>query len=147
METESEIFVRVYTDDVPGANTLIQERKAEKKTYLHRMGFVRIGAYGVPLADRLCDRLRLEFGLRGRGEVIFADPKLMSVQAIEGAFRGRRTIPMPDGSPTPTRSTPPGVLGSDLRVRHHASCWMSWVSRSILFAKWLAMLISLFTRS
>lgn len=110
METESEIFVRVYMDDVPGANTLIQERKAEKKTYLHRMGFVRVGAYGVPLADRRCDRLRIEFGLRGRGEVVFADPKLMSVQAIEGAFRGRRIISQAEYDAMPPEARPPGVV-------------------------------------
>jgi hypothetical protein len=110
LETESEFFVRVYQDDAPASNQLITERKADKKTYLHRTGFVRVGAYGVPLADRPCARLRFEFGLRGRGTIHFADPKLMSVQAIEGAFRGRKVIPQAEYDAMPPASRPPGVV-------------------------------------
>jgi hypothetical protein len=109
-EAESEFFVRLYLDDDPNSNQLITERRAEKKTYLHRTGFVRVGAYGMPLADGPCERLRFEFGLRGRGSVLFADPKLMSVQAIEGAFRGRKIIPQAEYDAMPPEARPPGVV-------------------------------------
>lgn len=110
LESESEFFVRVYPDDTGASNLLISERKAEKKTYIHRTGFVRVGVYGVPLADHPVELLRFEFGLRGRGSVYFADPKLMSVQAIEGAFRGRRIMTQADYEALPPTERPQGVV-------------------------------------
>ncbi len=109
MESESEIFCRVYCDDDEGGNAMFSERKAEKRTYLHPTGFVRIGAYGQPLATDCRSHLLVEFGLRGRGEVVFADPKLMSVAALEGAFRGRKIIARSEYERLPPSERPVGA--------------------------------------
>ena len=110
LEVESACFVRVHADDDPAGTLLIQERDADKQTFLHRKGFVRIGAYGVPLADGPCGRLRFVFGLRGRGRVLFADPRLMSVQAIEGAFRGRPILSQAEYDALPPGARPPDAV-------------------------------------
>jgi hypothetical protein len=110
MEAESLIFCRVYADGADSGNELFSERKAEKKTYLHKRGFVRVGAYGMPLADQCRSTLRVEFGLRGRGEVILADPKGMSVAAIEGAFRGRPIMVQSEYERLPPADRPPGMI-------------------------------------
>lgn len=107
---DSEIFCRVYADGDPGGNAMFTERQAEKRTYLHPTGFVRLGAYGQPLAGECRSHLLVEFGLRGRGEVIFADPKLMSVAALEGAFRGRKVIARAEYERLPPAARPPGAV-------------------------------------
>ncbi len=109
LEPESEIFCHVYADGEPGGNAVFSEHSANKRTYLHQTGFVRLGAYGMPLADECNDHLRLEFGLRGRGEVIFADPKVMSVAALEGAFRGRKVITRSAYEALPAAERPVGA--------------------------------------
>ena len=60
----------------------------------------------MPLADCARRTLRVEIGLQGRGEVILADPKLMSVAAIEGAFRGRRIMQQSDYERLPPGERP-----------------------------------------
>ena len=91
-ETESEIFCRVLADGSATPTVLFTARKCDKPTFLHKKGFVRIGAYGVIPAKSCPGNLVVQLGLKGRGRVTFADPKLMSVGALESAFRGRKTI-------------------------------------------------------
>ena len=92
VERDSEVFCRVYSDGGTVPSTLFTERTANKKTYLHKTGFVRIGAYGKELSSSCNSNIIVQFGLSGRGSVAFADPKVMSVAALEGAFRGRQVI-------------------------------------------------------
>jgi len=90
--TESMVFCRVYEDDSDVANELVSARRANRPTFIHKKGFVRLGTYGARFSHDCRRQVRIELGLSGRGRVVFADPKLMSVAALEGAFRGRRMI-------------------------------------------------------
>jgi hypothetical protein len=54
-------------------------------------GFQRLGIYGLRLPDA-AGELELRFDLRGPGRVEVADPKLMSVAAVEAALRGARPV-------------------------------------------------------
>ncbi|MDA0578073.1 MAG: hypothetical protein O3B24_08240 [Verrucomicrobia bacterium] len=89
---DSFYFMRLQEDDAATFRELLNERKSAEVTYLHQRGFMRLGKYGVDVSSRLRDSLRVEIGLSGPGELIVHDPKLLSVAAIEGAFRGRRII-------------------------------------------------------
>ncbi len=110
METESTIFCRVHVDDSPNFNEVFTARRADRRSYLHKLGFERLGIYGIPLAERCRERVRIEFGLRGRGEAVFADPKLMSVLALEGAFRGRKLMLQSEYEALPEAQRPAGVV-------------------------------------
>ena len=109
LERDSEIFCRVQADGNPVENTLFTDRSPSKKTYLHQTGFVRIGAYGKVLAPSCASNLVVRFGLSGRGRVAFADPKIMSVAALEGAFRGRQSMAASEYYALPPAERPAGV--------------------------------------
>lgn len=109
LERDSEIFCRVYADGSPVPSTLFTDRSPSKKTYLHQTGFVRIGAYGKVLAANASSNLVVQFGLAGRGRVAFADPKVMSVAALEGAFRGREAMTESEYNALPPAERPAGV--------------------------------------
>ena len=109
-DPSSEIYCEVLSDDRPGRNTLFTERSANRKTYLHQTGFVRIGTYGKVLSQECSSNIVVRFGLRGRGQVAFADPKVMSVAALEGAFQGRREIGESDYLALPVDLRPAGVV-------------------------------------
>ena len=110
IEAETQIFCRSYIDDNPAAALLASGRKADKKTYLHKHGYVRIGAYGVVPGDNCHSNVTVHLGLKGRGVVTFADPKLMSVYALEAAFRGRKMIPESEYRALPADQRPAGVV-------------------------------------
>ena len=111
VEAETEIFCRVYSDSSEVPVNAFTERRADKPTYLHKKGFVRIGGYGVILATPPChSNLVVQLGLRGRGSVTFADPKLMSVYALEAAFRGRKEISESAYNALPPLERPVGVV-------------------------------------
>ncbi len=109
-ESETEIFGRAYADDNPVPVLLLTGRKADKKTYLHKMGFVRVGQYGVIPAASCESNLVVQLGIHGRGSVTFADPKLMSVFALEAAFTGRKIMPEKDYFALPPAARPAGVV-------------------------------------
>ena len=110
METESAVFCRVHVDDSPTFNEVFTSHRADRRSFLHKLGFERLGVYGVSLAERCREQVRIEFGLRGRGEVVFADPKLMSVLALEGAFRGRKRMLQSEYEALPEDLRPAGVV-------------------------------------
>ncbi len=85
-------FVRLYADGAETFNEVINERKASEVTFLHQTGFVRAGKYGVDVPGTVRDHVRMEIGLSGPGELVVADPKCLSVAALEDAYRGRRII-------------------------------------------------------
>ena len=110
VENETEVFCRAYSDDQPTATTLVTGRKADKKTYLHKLGFVRVGAYGVVLGENCRSNVTIRLGLKGRGSVTFADPKLMSVYALEAAFRGRKILKESEYNALPVEERPAGIV-------------------------------------
>ncbi len=110
LEPGSEIFCRVFADGGVLPNTLFTENSADRKTYLHKKGFVRIGSYGKMLAPSCSSNLVVQFGLSGRGSVAFADPKIMSVAALEGAFQGRQMISESEFDALPPAERPAGVV-------------------------------------
>ncbi len=110
IEAETQIFCRSYIDDNPAAVLLASGRKADKKTYLHKLGYVRIGAYGVVPGENCHSNVTVKLGLKGRGTVTFADPKLMSVYALESAFRGRKMISESEYNALPPDKRPAGVV-------------------------------------
>lgn len=109
-EAETEIFAQAFADENTVPVTLFSGRKANKKTYLHKTGFVRIGQYGVIPAASCQSNLVVRIGLKGRGSVTFADPKLMSVFALEAAFTGRKIIRESDYLAIPPHERPAGVV-------------------------------------
>ena len=109
-EAESEIFGRAFADDNPVPVSLFTGRKADKPTYLHKKGYVRIGQYGVIPGAGCQSNLVVQIGLKGRGSVTFADPKLMSVYALEAAFTGRKVIGEAEYNAMPPAERPAGVI-------------------------------------
>lgn len=110
VEAETQIFARALADDNPVPVDLITGRKADKKTYLHKKGFVRLGQYGVIPAPVCASNLVIQIGLKGRGSVTFADPKLMSVFALESAFTGRKIMPEKEYLALAPAARPAGVI-------------------------------------
>jgi hypothetical protein len=109
-EAETEIFCRSFTDDNPAAVKLASGRKADKKTYLHKLGYVRIGSYGVTPGANCQSNITVQLGLKGRGSVTFADPKLMSVYALEAAFRSRKMMTESEYKALPPDARPAGIV-------------------------------------
>lgn len=109
-EAESEIFMRALSDGSPVPNTLFTGKSLDKKTYLHKTGFVRAGQYGVVPGANCHSNLTVQIGLRGRGSAIFADPKLMSVFALESAFTGRKMMSESAYLALPPEERPAGVV-------------------------------------
>lgn len=92
MGGDSFCFVRLYQDGEATFNEVINTRKAFEVTFLHKTGFVRAGKYGVDIPSTVARSVRMEVGLTGPGELEVADPKFLSVSALEGAYRGRRVV-------------------------------------------------------
>ncbi len=109
-EAETEIFCRALSDENPVPVPLISATKAGKVTYLHKKGFERIGKYNVVPATSCESNLVIQIGLRGRGTVTFADPKLMSVFALESAFQGRKIISESEYNALPPSQRPAGAV-------------------------------------
>lgn len=109
-EAETQIFMRALSDDSPVTTLLFTGKKLNKKTFLHKTGFVRTGKYAVVPGPGCQSNLVVQIGLQGRGSAIFADPKLMSVFAMESAFTGRKMIRESDYYALPVSERPSGVV-------------------------------------
>ncbi len=110
VEAETEIFCRSFSDDNPAAVKLASGRRADKKTYLHKLGYTRIGSYGVIPGPNCQSNIIVQLGLKGRGSVTFADPKLMSVYALEAAFSGRKMMLQSEYDKLKPEERPAGVV-------------------------------------
>lgn len=110
VEAETEIIAQAFADDNQVPVQLLSGRKADKKTYLHKKGFVRVGEYGVVPASMCESNLLVQIGLKGRGSVTLADPKLMSVFALEAAFSQRKIIKESEYMALPPVARPAGVI-------------------------------------
>ena len=87
------MFCRVYYDDADiYSEEAFTYRDTAKTDYANPAGFQRIGIYGINLSSLAEEKLTLEFGLSGSGEVAFHDPQLVSVHGIDSLYRGRREI-------------------------------------------------------
>ena len=82
----------IYDDNADMAEEFLSSRKPEKKTYLQKTGFVRLGKYGLVFPVTVEDSVLLEFVLMGKGTVELADLQLMDVSTLESAFIGRRSV-------------------------------------------------------
>jgi len=83
---------RAYADDDPAYVQFFATSQEPRTNVLHRAGFRRAGAYGVKFPVGARDHYTLEFVLEGNGSLALADPRLCSVAALEGVFRGRRLV-------------------------------------------------------
>ena len=92
MAPDSMVYCRALEDAAENGVELLAVGKAEEKTFIHQTGFVRLGAYGVSFSRDSKTSITLEFCLRGRGSVHFADPRFFTVSAIENGYKGRRVI-------------------------------------------------------
>ncbi len=93
VEATSTYFCRVYLDDrVRFLEEAFLGSGETPKTYLHKTGFQRFGMYGLVIPFETEDKIRLEFGLSGKGKAVFRDLQIMNVAAINDAFDGAETI-------------------------------------------------------
>lgn len=109
-EAESEAYLVAFADDNPTPKTLIASRSAQRRTLVHRRGFVRMGSYGTIPAESCASNLVLRLGYRGRGRATFADPKLFSVHALESCFRGRKMVDEKDWLAMDPATRPAGAV-------------------------------------
>ncbi len=93
VDATSTYFCRVFPDD--------QERFLEEaflgsgntpKTYLQKTGFQRFGTYGLVVPFETEEKIRLQFGLSGRGKAVFRDLQIMNVAAVNDAYGGTEAI-------------------------------------------------------
>jgi hypothetical protein len=96
MGPEANYFCRIHRDGETQYLEAFRSTVGEKKTFLHKDGFVRAGAYGVRLPTGVREAMVVEFGLSGVGELELADPKLLSVSALVGAYGGMQQISRSD---------------------------------------------------
>ena len=85
-------FCRVYNDEETVFTEFFNTTEPEKKTFLHRKGFVRVGSYGVKFSTAAREYVTVELGLSGDGRLELADPKLFSVAALEGLYKGKKLV-------------------------------------------------------
>ncbi len=93
VEPNSTYFCRVYADD---RRQLMEEAfigsGETPRTFLHKTGFQRFGMYGLMAPFGTAEKIRLEFGLSGKGTVAFRDLQVMNVAALDDAYQGTETI-------------------------------------------------------
>ncbi len=88
---DAKYLCRIYPDDKGESVQAFTSTATERKTFLHKKGFVRVGAYGVKVPPA-GDHIDVEFALIGEGRVELADPKMLSVGALEGIYKGRQIV-------------------------------------------------------
>jgi len=89
---QSAYFCRLYADDTPNFTEVFSSSAPQKVTFLHQTGFQRVGAYGPKLPAEAREFVYLEFGLKGPGKLELFDPKIFSVAALEGIYKGRLIV-------------------------------------------------------
>jgi hypothetical protein len=86
-------FIRVYCDDetIASAEPVTGRAEAKKKPMLPD-GSERVGFYPLSLPNGAQHSVVFEFGLHGKGQAIFRDPRLYDVRAIEAAYKGFKRV-------------------------------------------------------
>ncbi len=83
---------RVYHDDEERFTEFFASSAGPKVSFLHRRGFQRVGAYGVKFSPEADESVTLEFSLSGAGRLALCEPKLFSVAALEGIYKGKKVV-------------------------------------------------------
>lgn len=107
---ETRIFARYRNLKTDQTTTIFNKINVGKITAIHKLGFERIGRYGFSFPNVPAEDLRLEIGLKGKGLLKLADPKLMSVSAIESLYRGRSIIQEKDWLALAPENRPSDVI-------------------------------------
>ncbi len=85
--------IRIYADD---DTTYVAEpvtgRTESKKKPLVPDGSERVGFYPLSLPNAAEHFVTFEFGLHGKGQAVFRDPRLYDVRAIEAAYKGFKRV-------------------------------------------------------
>lgn len=91
--SDSFYYVRAYPDPEQPEQyvQLMRSDAPATPSFIFPSGFVRQGAYDVKLEPGE-EGLWLEIGLSGRGRVAIADPQLLDVGALEGAYKGVQIV-------------------------------------------------------
>ncbi|MCL1857143.1 MAG: hypothetical protein FWF84_05860, partial [Kiritimatiellaeota bacterium] len=103
MTPDSSYYVRLIETSPARDGTLITQgetlgtewvtdRSNAAVTFVHQKGFRRIGSYGVVLPPSAVEGIVVEFGLKGPGEVVMADPRLMDVSALDRVYSGVKLV-------------------------------------------------------
>jgi len=85
-------YCRAAADGQPNYQDVFSSDEPAKLTYLHQTGFRRVGSYGVKFPGTVQRYVDLEFGLEGQGRLELWDPKVLSVGALEGVYKGRLIV-------------------------------------------------------
>jgi hypothetical protein len=93
---EANYYFRIHRDEETQYQEAFRSNAGAKLTFLHKGGFVRVGAYGVRFPTGVREATVVEFGLSGVGDLELADPKLLSVAALAGAYGGKQEISRSD---------------------------------------------------
>ncbi|OPZ09748.1 MAG: hypothetical protein BWZ08_00173 [candidate division BRC1 bacterium ADurb.BinA292] len=90
---EAQYACRLYYDDRAefGAEAFAA-RMAGEVSYLHPLGFLRRGMYGLTVPRDVQRHVDLELALEGRGRLELADVELISVGALHSIYYGREVI-------------------------------------------------------
>jgi len=103
LSPQSNYYCRIlYDNDKKTAKEAFISTEKEKRTFLHKTGFVRVGRYGFELSPQPHDTIVMEIGLSGRGAVDFYDLQFMNVATIDAAYNGRQYV-----TPEEYESLPP----------------------------------------
>ena len=92
LNAQSFYFIRIHADDDPNYDEVVNAREPALETFIQRKGFLRVGSYGTLLPPSARDRIRVEVGLAGVGTLAAYDPKVISVAALEGVYKGRAVV-------------------------------------------------------
>ena len=87
----SSYFVKVQADDGPVQPLLINAEET-RPTFALPGGFQRVGVNPVKIPTDLKSRLTFQIGLTGAGKLTVQDVQFMNVEAVEGAYAGRRVV-------------------------------------------------------
>jgi hypothetical protein len=85
-------YCRLYPDGEEPYTDFFQSALPPNRTFLHKTGFRRSGGYGVKFPATIDQYAILEFGLTGAGRLELHDPKLLSVAALEGMYKGKMVV-------------------------------------------------------
>ena len=84
-------FVKMQADDGPVQPLLINATETRPTVALPG-GFERVGLNPVKIPTDLKSRLTFQIGLTGAGKLTLQDVEFFNVEAVEGAYAGRRVV-------------------------------------------------------
>ena len=106
-EAETEVFAETVEEGAAAPRVLLRETPSDRKTFLHKTGFARVGRFGVYPALSCQSNLVLRIGVKGRGAVSIADPRFFSVAPLLSIYEGRRIVDEADWNAMAPSERPP----------------------------------------